>query len=231
MTQAAGVLEVLDDCARVFTFPMLDNGYVYLAASRLAVYSDAHDWAIVIEIFGYSPRALLPTTDINTYASRLHNRELASRPSYPDPDAYAHYLRMNPNNETLFISPLDDGPWIDVENVATDATTVSLRGTPIALESHRGAPIFELCRDLAATRRAAVLATDDERRANVPPELPQLLSLDDWHHPDLVTGELPSETETFRQLALVAATADVSHYRPSEPPNAHWSNWPGGGSL
>ena len=224
------VLEVLDECARVFTFPMLDNGYTYLAATRLSLFSDTTDWAIVIEVFGYSPRAHLPTIEVCTFASRLHNRE-AARAYYPNSADFAHYLRMNPNNETVFVYPLDDGPWIDNEHVAADATTVALRGMELSLESHRAVPIHALCRDLAASRRDELLATGVERRANVPPPLEEVLVLDAWHHPDLVTGELPSDTETFRQLALVAVTADASRFDADEPANTHWTNWPSGGSL
>ena len=32
---AANILSVLDRCCDTYTFPMLDNGYVYLAATRL----------------------------------------------------------------------------------------------------------------------------------------------------------------------------------------------------
>jgi len=32
------ILSILDDCCDAFTFPMLDNGYVYLAATRLSLY-------------------------------------------------------------------------------------------------------------------------------------------------------------------------------------------------
>ncbi len=58
-----------------FTFPMLDNGYVYLAATRLSVFRSPEDWALVIEVFGFSPRGGTPDTHIHTYASRLHDRD------------------------------------------------------------------------------------------------------------------------------------------------------------
>jgi hypothetical protein len=51
------ILAVLDGCFDSFTFPMLDNGYVYLAATRLSAYRSESDWAIAIEVFGFSPRA------------------------------------------------------------------------------------------------------------------------------------------------------------------------------
>lgn len=50
------ILQQLDDCARAFTFPMLDNGYVYLADTRLTAYRDESCWAVVIQVLGYSIR-------------------------------------------------------------------------------------------------------------------------------------------------------------------------------
>jgi len=38
MWNARRVLETLDKCAAQFTFPALDNGYVYPAASRLSIH-------------------------------------------------------------------------------------------------------------------------------------------------------------------------------------------------
>jgi len=71
---AQQILAILDQCCDAFTFPMLDNGYVYLAATRLALFRSPDDWAMTIEVFGFSPRAGLPDTHIHTFASSLHNR-------------------------------------------------------------------------------------------------------------------------------------------------------------
>jgi len=54
---AGHILTILDACCHSATFPMLDNGYVYLAASRLSLHRSTTDWALVIEVFGFSPRA------------------------------------------------------------------------------------------------------------------------------------------------------------------------------
>jgi len=61
------------------------------------------------------------------------------------------------------------------------------------------------------------------------PDLPAILQLDEWRHPDLADDERPSHTETFRQLAAVLCTGDPAHYAPTEPPNTHWRHWSHGG--
>ncbi|MDX6381476.1 MAG: hypothetical protein QOI57_2500, partial [Rubrobacteraceae bacterium] len=47
------ILAQLDECAGKFGFPMLDNGYVYLADVRLSAYRDDARWALVIEVLGF----------------------------------------------------------------------------------------------------------------------------------------------------------------------------------
>ena len=106
-----------------------------------------------------------------------------------------------------------------------------MEGQPIPDTDAPRVRTFELCRYLAAAVRDDVLATRDECRAHVPEGTNELLMLDGWNHPDVVSGEGPSATETFRQIALVLAIGDAAAYGPTHAPNIHWSNWPDGGTL
>jgi hypothetical protein len=240
------ILSTLDRCCDAFRFPMLDNGYVYLAATRLSLYRTKTDWAMVIEVFGFSPRAGLPDTSIQTFASRLHDRDPPE--NYVNRKAYEGYLANNPNNEYRSIFPVEEGPWQDAENcefVAEGEHEVLVRNQAIRLPSvveyarHRieleQAPhvhVFELCRYLADISREQLLATPKERRVSVLPQMDQILQLEEWHHPNVVDEEeRPSGSEAFQQLARVLATGDVRLYQPSQVPNTHWRNWPGGGRL
>ncbi|MEM7349296.1 MAG: hypothetical protein AAF657_00725 [Acidobacteriota bacterium] len=245
MSPKAKILQVLDEAARTFTFPMLDNGYVYLAAARLSAYAAKPDWALVIEVFGFSPRASLPDLSVYTFASQLYQRNAPE--DYVDRAAYESYLEANRCNEFRSAFPIDEGDWQDADDlevVAAKAREVAVRGAQVSLppvseyaehgivlEEPSQMRVYELCRFLAATRRAEVLGTPEERRVSVPPHFQELLVCDAWHHPDIAAGVLPSETETFQQLAQVLVTEDVGHYRPTRRPNTHWSNWPEGGLL
>jgi hypothetical protein len=239
------ILTILDACCHANKFPMLDNGYVYLAASRLSLHRSPTDWALVIEVFGFSPRVGSPFLDVSTFASRLHARNTPAQ--YISQDAYERYLAHNPHNESRFFFPMNDA-WQDSESsrelVAIDATRVQLRGHSITLpswdaydqydielEQSPRVQVFELCRFLAATQREAVLATPSERRVSVLPEMREILVLDHWHHPDLLEDELPSNVRTFQQLSEVLASGDLGRYHADEQPNTHWSNWPEGGRL
>ncbi|MBK7197439.1 MAG: hypothetical protein IPH80_33735 [Myxococcales bacterium] len=108
------ILDVLDRAAAGLAFPMLDNGYVYLAAIRLSLHRSATDWALVFERFGYSPRAGIPSLDVQTFASRLHRSDRAH-------DAF----------ESVY--PIGGGDWIDHDDgelVATGPRSLLLRGQP-----------------------------------------------------------------------------------------------------
>jgi hypothetical protein len=237
------ILKVLDDCTESFNFPMLDNGYIYLAATKMTLFWSNNDWALVIEIFGYSPRSEIPDIQLYTFSSKLHNRN--SEHNYVTQEAYQNYLVNNPYNEARFVYPIENEDWLDEkdqEKVKT-GSFVTVRGktvAPISNELYKDYSIvlenktpmvFELARLLAAMKRESILANNNERRENVYPNLNQILVLDEWYHPDLVEGELPSGNETFQQLAEVLETGDISKYKPTKEPNTAWGNWPNGGLL
>lgn len=241
----SAVMGVLDNCAKAFTFPALDNGYVYLAAARLSAFRSPSAWWLVVEVFGFSPRASLPDLHIYSFSNQLRRTRTAG--DFVTRDAWERYLSNNPNNESVFFEPVHDGDWIDpedTEHLATGARQVVIRGNAIGLPAsieyaHHGIElaelphiaVYELCRYLASVARDQVLATPEERRTCVAPDAHELLVLDEWHHPDIVGGQLPSQTETFRQIAEVLTTGDVARYRPTEAANTHWRHWPEGGTL
>lgn len=240
----AKILDVLDQCASDFFFPMLDNGYVYLAATRLSVFHSEADWAIVVEVFGFSPRSGIPDIHVYTFGSRLANRK--SKSDFVSELAYDRYIESNPNNESRFYFPID-GDYQDKDNdevLSMNARDFNLRGSQmpipsrtdyatrgIMLEDSERIFVFEFCRLIAKEHREEILASLIERRMNVESQLKLVLQLEEWHHPDLAASENPSSTECFQQIAKVAATGDANFYRPMEEPNTHWINWPDGGTL
>lgn len=241
---ARQILAVLDSCCDNFTFPMLDNGYVYLAATRLSLFRAAEEWAMVIEVFGDSPRSWLPDTCIYTFASTICDRDI---PKGYGPKEISNLLALNPSSDTRFVFPIEPGDWQGDGDfgVAEEATELIVRGRRhpipsleqyaergITLEDPHHVQVFELCRFLASDLRDMVLATDDERCMSIMPTMVKILQLEEWHHPNVVDSEeRPSGSETFRQLAQVLSTGNKDLYRPSQPPNTHWRNWPDGGSL
>ena len=222
---AENILAVLDRACDVFTFPMLDNGYFYLAATRLSLHRSQEDWALVFETFGFSPRQGTPSTYIKTFASRLHDRDPPER--YATREAYESYLAKHPQDDFRSVDPLGQIEWMDDEHcVAAGLREVTLRGravllpaldeygrVDIELDVPGRVRIFEACRYLAAIARDDVLATSIERRISVRPEMKQLMQLEEWNHPSVVEEDCrPSGSRTFQQLARVLETGDVRMY-------------------
>jgi hypothetical protein len=237
------ILSVLDQCAEDFTFPVLDNGYVYLAATKLSAYRSNAEWSIVIEVFGFSPRSGEPDVQVYTFSSKLVNRNDAS--DYVSQEAYENYLKNNPYNESRFVHTIENTGWqnSDEPEYLDDGASCLLRGLDVSLplpseyqrqgiELEEDEPLtFEFCRYLAGKYRELVLCTEEERRVNLPPDMELVLQLDEWGHPDISGGELPSSTVTFQQLAEVLESGNAGLFKNSGEKNTHWKNWPEGGTL
>ena len=66
---AEAILSQFDEAAERFVFPMLNNGYVYLADVRLTLYRDDKGWLMILEVLGaYSPR----TSGCDSFQNCLH---------------------------------------------------------------------------------------------------------------------------------------------------------------
>lgn len=243
MLKAKVILGVFDQAAEAFTFPMLDNGYVYLAASRLSLFRSDEHWAVVFEIFGFSPRTGHPDLSIVTISSKLHDRDEPS--NYVSEEAYSNYLKDNQYWEMRNFWPILNEEWIDEDNpeYVVKQGEIVLRGQSLAIPqpstyTARGIvlqeeqpAVFELCRFLAHDNREALLATENERRVSIPPDMKQIMLLDEWHHPDLINGQSPSQTDTFKWIASVLAKNAPELNASEEAANNHWRNWPEGGTL
>ena len=163
--EEAAILAVLDAAARDFTFPAMDNGYVYLAATRLSLYRSASDWALVIEVFGFSPRAGDPDICIYTSGSTIQRAKTSA--DFVTVEAYERYLANNPNNEMSFVNPLTYADEAEHEEDILPGSEILLRGVALQppsaeeLASAQVVPanppnvaIYEMCRWLAVEDRA-----------------------------------------------------------------------------
>lgn len=235
MPKAQDILDQLDQCAVDYTFPMLDNGYVYPADVRMNIYRNASDWLMIIEVLGaYSPRVSgfdSFQNCLHLFGSKLH------RPPGTSNDDFLYPIDGCPD-DPLFD---DEYEWFARE----DARCVIVRGqkieidlTPVAL-SAKGIALLEpprkdppaILRSLLPEHRNVLLASTEDLDKRNPHGLPLWLRLEEWCHPDLAAGIKPSESKIFTTLAAAIESGDASQYRPTEPPNTHWRNWPEGGTL
>lgn len=227
------ILEQLDACAADFTFPMLDNGYVYYADARLSAYRTERYWAILIEVLGTNFRASGASDDIYRFGNCF-----PQTPGLAD-DGILPVLN-DPLNDEIF----DEGHRWDVvkekgilrvreQAISYDVASEALERIGIGEDEMDGGPISitELVRSLVPEHRDLLLATEEELNQRLQTDVPLILRLNEWNHPNVVEDELPSRSETFQMVADVLVSGDPTLYKPILPPNTHWRNWLESGTL
>lgn len=227
------ILNQLDQCAADFTFPILDNGYIYLGAVRLSAYRTEDYWALIIEQLGSDYRAGGVDNALYCYGNRLHeapgltNEAILNVLDDPSNDAiFSEEDRWDVLQEKGFVRVRD-------ELVPYDVTEEKLleRGIGEETQDSAAVTITELLRSLLPEHQSLLFATEEELRKRLPFDLPLILRLEEWRHPDIIEGETPGQSQAFQMIADVLVSGNASLYQPTLPPNTHWSNWLESGTL
>jgi hypothetical protein len=232
MYTSSDILNQLDQCAEDFTFPMLDNGYVYPAGTQLSAYRDTEHWVLIIEIIGFNPRA----GGHNGISNAVHI--FGNSLNFPVGLQNENFIYFS-EDDTIPTFDDEDDSLInhncksfllrnEVTEVIHNETSYKTAGIDLNAE---GIQVYEFLRLLDVLYHKKLVATDEEISTKIPYNLPKILTLQDWNHPDLVNGEMPSNCETFIQIAKLLETGEAKSYSPTKAPNTHWGNWPEGGTL
>ena len=234
MISAADILRQLDDAARRFVFPMLDNGYVYPVEVGLTAYRASDRWAILIDVFGVSPRAGgidACHNCVHAFGNCLSGEPGFSNDSilYPVSDGPSGAAVLEQYNESLAPEAHDLVIRGKVVPVSQDRSDYAVHG--IQLRHPEAVHLSEAMRLLAIQHPGLLRATDGELRRCLSTPTPAFLAATEWHHPDVSAGDLPSAAEAFRSLAEALESGDPDRFQPGTPINTHWSHWPDGGTL
>ncbi len=228
------ILHQLDTEAESYVFPMLDNGYYYHGDQKLTIFRDEKRWAILLEVLAYNNHE--NNIDGITTISNFFGNCLTG---WNDNDNFKFFASDNGVDTFLY----DETNYIPYLNNL--ATSIKIRETivintfdkeyylskGIELEFENKITPWEFLRGLIPEQSNLFWLTRQEISNKIPLDLPEFMTIKDWHHPNLVMGEKPSETETFQQLADVIVAGDKNLYNTTEIKNTHWKNWPDGGSL
>ena len=228
------ILHQLDTEAENYVFPMLDNGYYYHGDQKLTIFRDEERWAILLEVLAYSNHDN-DIDGITTIANVFGNCLMG----WNDNNNFNYFASDNGVDTFLY----DDTNYVPYLN--DQATSIKIRdtiipirfdkdyylGKGIELEFENKITPWEFLRGLIPEQSKLFWLTRQEASKKIPIDLPEFMILTNWHHPNLVISEKPSETETFQQLADVIVTGDKTLYDTREIMNTHWKNWPEGGSL
>ena len=213
-SRADEVLVQLDQAASDFQFPDLNHGYYSAVDARLYAFGDAARWALVVEAVGYSPRGGNLIDVIHTFGNCLAN----GAPGYENGDFYSRIDNMN-----AVESREDPERYLGSAPLVVSVHAIHV-GAP------KGEHLSMTFRRLVPAHRDLLFGDHTEVRRRLPDDLPQLLQLEEWNQPDPLETP-PSQSETYRLIAIVLETLDPARYCPAAAPNTHWSNWPDSGSL
>lgn len=228
------ILAQLDECAAEFVFPMLDNGYVYLAGTKLCAYRDENRWVLIIEVIGFSYRGgghsgvrncLHIFGNCLEYKAGTRNENFLSFTDDSDDG------RTFDEDESFYLELETPTFLLREAKVRLIHQRAEYQNAGIVLEEENRVNAFEFLRLLNVKYRKRTFATEQEIRGRIPADIPKILELDEWFHIDLAGDEKPSENETFQMLAKVLETGNLNEYKPTKSPNTHWSNWPESGTY
>jgi len=161
MLRVEEVLEQLDASHTAFAFPDLNHGYYYAVDARLHAFRDEDRWALVVETVGYNPRGANLYDVLHVYGNCLTR----GKPGFENSDFLARVDNMTDVEDR-------DNPECYRGNVP-----IIVRGVPLAVTAPAGEDLWETMRRLVPAHRELLLADEQELRARIPKDLPEVLRL------------------------------------------------------
>jgi len=220
----------------------LEHGYFETAGSRIHLYANENQWAIVFEKSGYQNRATRAEIEldyigncINYPVDRFPDRNYISNVSSIVLIDSNEYVRIENKNGTT-----------DVENfelIANDIKEIKVRGKLIPFNNNykdyervginirdynnpkKLIGFGDLIRFYHETNPILVSASEDEIKKYIPKDLKRLMVIDEFHYdPDI----LPSKQEVYKLISKILITKDTSYWKPTLQSNNSWKNWESG---
>ncbi|SFQ62396.1 DUF7003 family protein [Flavobacterium akiainvivens] len=224
--------------------PDLEHGYFLTAGSRIHLFADEANWAIVFEKSGFNNRGAEADAELYYYGNCINY----SITVYPERQYITNVLQVPliSFEEYERIQAEGDG-FESFERISKNITHINIKGQEMPFESDYkkyeavGISIQdednpdnligfgEIIRYLHETSPQLISATDAEIREPLPDGLPKLLTINEFHFTSAYDESTPpSEQELYRLIARVLVTRNPAEWQPTREPNNHWSNWESG---
>lgn len=213
---------------------MLDNGYVYPAGTKLTAYRDDKRWVLIIEVIGFSYRAGGHdgiSNCLHIYGNCLKYAPGTQDENFLNPTSDASDCETFDEEENFYLNPKCSKFTLRGKSFPIIHDRKKYIASGIEIEDDEKINAFEFLRMLDTLYHDKLVATEQEIRKRIPADIPKVIELHEWFHPDVANDELPSKNETFKQIAEVLETGDITIYKPKRKSNTHWRNWPDGGTL
>jgi hypothetical protein len=238
------------------SFIDFEHPYFYTAGSRLTLFADKKRWAIVFEKSGYGNRSYQGEIELSYFGNCLTN--FHSPADLPDMTSNVKWVTLITDKELQRLSE-DSGDLVskNVQKIRVRDSILDIEHDKKVYEKNAIQirsfdnpdsliDVPSLVRYLQEQHPNLFFATDNELRECVPSDLPMLMHIDQWHHKTYsrdkhmtsptdftyeIDGTSPNEYETYKIIADILVSKNISLWKPSLKPNNNWRNWPHGGEL
>ena len=222
----------------------LEHGYCETANSKIHLYADKDNWAIILEKSGYQNRGKFAVIELNYIGNCI---------DYPSNKSNGRIYITN--TKSIFLITTEEFYRIEnksgtemeqFELIDNSITEVKIREELITVElnsekydklginlreennSRKLIGFSDLIRFFRETNSEIITAKEEEIKSQIPNNLQKIMTINEFHHLSIYEEKLPSQSETYQLIANVLINRDSSIWKPKLCSNNHWSNWESG---
>ncbi|NML69227.1 hypothetical protein HHL23_05400 [Chryseobacterium sp. RP-3-3] len=223
-------------------FLNLEHGYCETAGSRIHLYADENQWAIVFEKSGYQNRATRAEIELD-YIGNCIDYVVDK---YPERNYISNSsnIVLIDNNE---YEKIENGQGItDMENfelIGENTKEIKVRDKLIPFNNNyvdyekvgiklrdydnpkKLIGFGDLIRFYYEINPGLISATEDEIRKHIPKSLKKLMTIDKFHYNPNI---LPRKQEMYQLISKILVNKDASYWKPTLEFNNSWKNWESG---
>lgn len=220
----------------------LEHGYFETAGSRIHLYADEKQWAIVFEKSGYQNRAARAEIELN-YIGNCINYPIDKYPGKNyitntssivliDREEYSRIENKHGNSDLEKFELIDESTKvIKVRNklIPFNNNYKDYEKVRIDLRDYDNPKKLigfgDLIRFYYETDPNLISASEDEIRKYIPKNLKKLMTINEFHYDPSIS---PSKQEMYKLISKILVTKNISYWKPSLKSNNDWKNWDSG---
>ncbi|NDV58959.1 hypothetical protein [Bacteroides sp. 519] len=201
-------------------FLNLEHGYSFNAASKIHLYGDSRNWAVVFETFTYQNRGGYFATELVYIGNCIT----------PIIETFAEESTTS-NMKVVIMVESSELERISVENSETvdpNAEYILVNGVKVSLKNSDVQGYEDLICYIHAMNPSLTWTTENEIRTQLPLDIPKLMEINQFHYISNYDSILPSKQELYKLISEILVQGKPSLWNPVQKPNNDSNNWESG---
>lgn len=224
----------------------LEHGFCETAGSRIHLYADTLNWAIVFEKSCYQIKGFDSVIEL-IYVGNCIEYSIDKQP-------HRNYITnlvivtLISSEEYERITNENGGEMELYELISASAKKVNIHNKEILIEHdpfkydslgielrdydnpNKLIGFTDLLRYINETDPTIISATEDEIKKYFKRDIPKIMTINNFHFKSIYDKSVvPSMQETYQLIAKILFSQDIAFWQPTLEANNHWSNWESGG--